>query len=123
MFAQVGGELGARILGSSVGMEYRTGSKLDVGRGHGDRLADQVGAHVLGHRPANDSLGMAVDHRGQVELYLATVIDCHTKAVVGWSMAEHMRTDLICEAITMAAANVELAPGAVFHSDRGTQYT
>src|SRR5674476_1389790 len=55
-------------------------------------------------------------------LYLATVIDCHTKAVVGWSMAEHMRTDLICEAITMAAANVELAPGAVFHSDRGTQY-
>jgi putative transposase len=56
-------------------------------------------------------------------LYLATVIDCHTKAVVGWSMADHMRTDLICEAITMAAANVELAPGAVFHSDRGAQYT
>ena len=55
-------------------------------------------------------------------LYLATVIDCHTKAVVGWSMAEHMRTDLICDAITMAVANVELAPGAVFHSDRGTQY-
>jgi len=56
-------------------------------------------------------------------LYLATVIDCHTKEVVGWSMADHMRTDLICDAITMAAANVELAPGAVFHSDRGTQYT
>jgi putative transposase len=50
-------------------------------------------------------------------LYLATVIDCHTKAVVGWSMADHMRTDLICDAITMAAANVELAPGAIFHSD------
>src|SRR5664279_4801997 len=32
-------------------------------------------------------------------------------------------TDLICDAITMAAANVEIAPGAVFHSDRGTQYT
>ncbi len=56
-------------------------------------------------------------------LYLATVIDCHTKAVIGWSMAEHMRTDLICDAITMAAENVDLAPGAVFHSDRGTQYT
>ena len=54
-------------------------------------------------------------------LYLATVIDCHTKAVVGWSMADHMRTDLICDAITMAAGNVDLAPGAVFHSDRGTQ--
>ena len=55
-------------------------------------------------------------------LYLATVIDCHTKAVVGWSMADHMRTDLVCDAITMAAGNVDLAPGAVFHSDRGTQY-
>ena len=38
-------------------------------------------------------------------------------------MATHMRTDLICDAITMAAANVDLAPGVVFHSDRGTQYT
>ena len=56
-------------------------------------------------------------------LYLATVIDCHSKRVVGWSMAEHMRTELICAAITMAATNVEFAPGAVFHSDRGSQYT
>ena len=38
-------------------------------------------------------------------------------------MAEHMRTDLICDAITMAATNVELSAGAIFHSDRGTQYT
>ncbi len=56
-------------------------------------------------------------------LYLATVIDCHTKAVIGWSMAEHMRTDLIADALTMATGNYRLAPGAVFHSDRGTQYT
>jgi len=56
-------------------------------------------------------------------LYLATVIDCHTRAVVGWSMAEHMRTDLVADAITMAAGTVELDPDAVFHSDRGTQYT
>jgi transposase InsO family protein len=56
-------------------------------------------------------------------LYLATVIDCHTKAVVGWSMADHMRTDLISDAIEMAATNVTFTKGAVFHSDRGTQYT
>jgi putative transposase len=56
-------------------------------------------------------------------LYLATVIDCHTKAVIGWSMAEHMRTDLICEAITMAATTTDFRPGVIFHSDRGTQYT
>lgn len=56
-------------------------------------------------------------------LYLATVLDCQSKAVIGWAMAEHMRTDLICDAITMAATNCELPAGAIFHSDRGTQYT
>ena len=49
-------------------------------------------------------------------LYLATVIDCHTRGVIGWSMAEHMRTDLVADAITMATGNVELDPNAVFHS-------
>jgi transposase InsO family protein len=56
-------------------------------------------------------------------LYLATVIDCFSKGVVGWAMADHMRTDLVCEALSMAHANTDLADGAVFHSDRGSQYT
>ena len=56
-------------------------------------------------------------------LFLATVLDCHSKAVIGWAMAEHMRTDLICDAITMAATHAEPPAGAIFHSDRGTQYT
>ena len=56
-------------------------------------------------------------------LYLATVIDCCTREVIGWSMATHMRTDLNCDAITMAAARGGLQPEAIFHSDRGSQYT
>ena len=56
-------------------------------------------------------------------LYLATVIDCHTKAVVGWSMAAHMHASLVTDAIGMAAGNIQLHPGCVFHSDRGSQYT
>jgi putative transposase len=56
-------------------------------------------------------------------LYLATVIDCHTKAVVGWSMAAHMHASLVTDAIAMAAGNIQLQPGCVFHSDRGSQYT
>lgn len=56
-------------------------------------------------------------------LYLATVIDCCTRQVVGWSMADHMRTSLVCDAVTMAAARGVLQPGAIFHSDRGSQYT
>jgi transposase InsO family protein len=56
-------------------------------------------------------------------LYLATVIDCCTREVLGWSMATHMRTSLICDAITMAAGRGRLKPDAIFHSDRGAQYT
>jgi putative transposase len=56
-------------------------------------------------------------------LYLATVIDCHTKACIGYALADHMRTDLVIEALRSAASNYPLAEGAIFHSDRGTQYT
>lgn len=56
-------------------------------------------------------------------LYLATVIDCHTKEVVGWAMDDHYKTPLICAAITMAARNHVLEAGAIFHSDRGSNYT
>jgi putative transposase len=56
-------------------------------------------------------------------LFLATVIDCHTREVIGWAMDDHYRTPLIEEAIRMAATNHRLAPGAVFHSDRGSNYT
>lgn len=62
-------------------------------------------------------------HTWQGWLYLATVIDCHTKKVIGWSIADHMKSSLVCDAFTMAAGNVDLADDAVFHSDRGTQYT
>jgi putative transposase len=62
-------------------------------------------------------------HTWEGWLYLATVIDCHTKAVIGWSMADHYRTPLINAAITMAAGNIDLRPGCIFHSDRGSNYT
>jgi putative transposase len=55
--------------------------------------------------------------------YLATVIDLHSRAVVGWAIADHMRTDLVTDALDMAIAHRRPAPGVIFHSDRGTQYT
>ncbi|MGH3856067.1 MAG: IS3 family transposase [Pseudonocardiaceae bacterium] len=60
---------------------------------------------------------------GRAGLYLATVIDCYTKACIGYAMADHLRTELVIEAIAMAARNYPLAKDAIFHSDRGTQYT
>ena len=56
-------------------------------------------------------------------LYLATVIDCFNREVVGYAMADHMRTSLVGDALQMAARNHSLAVGCIFHSDRGTQYT
>ena len=56
-------------------------------------------------------------------IYLATVIDCYSKKVVGWSIADHMRTELVQDALRNAAQTSVIEPGAVFHSDRGSVYT
>lgn len=56
-------------------------------------------------------------------LFLATVIDCHTKAVVGWAADDNYKTPLISGAIAMAARNHQLQPKAIFHTDRGSNYT
>ncbi|MFJ9153512.1 IS3 family transposase [Streptomyces sp. NPDC102270] len=55
-------------------------------------------------------------------LYLATVLDCFSRRVVGWSIADHMRTSLVADALRMAAATRGGLDGAVFHSDHGAQY-
>jgi putative transposase len=49
--------------------------------------------------------------------YLATVIDCHTRACIGWAVADHMRTDLVVAALDMAARNYPLTAECIFHSD------
>jgi transposase InsO family protein len=56
-------------------------------------------------------------------LYLALVIDCYSRKIVGWAMDDNYKTPLICEAIRTAATNLALPAGAVFHSDRGSNYT
>ena len=56
-------------------------------------------------------------------LYLATVIDIASRRVVGWATADHLRTDLVAEALRNACATRRPPPGVLFHSDRGCQYT
>jgi putative transposase len=55
--------------------------------------------------------------------FLATVIDCATRKVIGWPVDDNYRTPLITSAIQMAAGNMSLPDDAVFHSDRGSNYT
>lgn len=56
-------------------------------------------------------------------VYLATVIDLYSRRVVGWVVADHMRTDLVTDALRMALAQRRPESAVIFHSDRGTQYT
>ena len=56
-------------------------------------------------------------------LYLATVIDCFNREVIGYAMADHMRTELVTDALDMAVRNHALEPRCIMHTDRGTQYT
>ncbi|ANZ21706.1 integrase catalytic subunit [Streptomyces noursei ATCC 11455] len=85
-----------------------------------DLLARDFTADAPGRKLVSD---ITYVHTWAGFLYLAAVIDCHTKAVVGWAMADHMKTSLISDALDMAARNIDLAEGCIFHSDRGSQYT
>ncbi len=60
---------------------------------------------------------------GEGWLYLAAVLDAFSRRVVGWAMADHLRTELVLDALTMALGPRRPAAGLVHHSDRGCQYT
>ncbi|MGW1915700.1 IS3 family transposase [Streptomyces sp. NPDC002076] len=78
-------------------------------------------ADTLNTRWCGDITYIAV---GTTWLYLATVIDICSRKVVGWSIADHMRTSLVTDAIEMAVATRGgRVHGVVFHTDRGAQYS
>jgi putative transposase len=56
-------------------------------------------------------------------LYVAVVLDAFSRRIVGWSMAEHLRTELVLDALDMAIAQRQPAAGLVHHTDHGCQYT
>src|SRR5262249_48217777 len=59
---------------------------------------------------------------GEGWLYLAMVLDLCSRAVVGWSMANHMRAELVTQALSMALYQRQPAAGLIMHTDRGSQY-
>jgi putative transposase len=56
-------------------------------------------------------------------LYLSFVLDTYSRKVVGWSMANNLKTELVLDALNMAIYNRRPQPGLIHHSDRGSQYT
>jgi putative transposase len=55
--------------------------------------------------------------------YLAVVLDAFSRRIVGWSMADHLRTELVLDALDMAISQRDPAPGLIHHADHGCQYT
>jgi putative transposase len=56
-------------------------------------------------------------------LYLAFILDIHSRRIVGWAMENHLRTEIVVDALQMAIWRRKPAPGLVHHSDQGVQYT
>jgi putative transposase len=56
-------------------------------------------------------------------LYVAFVLDCYSRMIVGWQIATHLRTDLVLDALEMAVFRRDVTSGLVHHSDAGSQYT
>jgi putative transposase len=56
-------------------------------------------------------------------LYVAFILDVYSRRVVGWAMEDHLRTEIVVDALQMAVWRRKPAPGLVHHSDQGVQYT
>ena len=86
-------------------------------------MPDLVKRDFTADRPGVKFVGdITYIHTWQGFVYLATVIDCYSRKVVGWSVADHMRTKLVVDALKNAAQTTVIEAGAVFHSDRGSVY-
>ncbi|MFE9861059.1 IS3 family transposase [Streptomyces sp. NPDC005780] len=108
-----------------IGRHLRKGKRTTVQDARAPKAPDLVRRDFTAPRTdvrwCGDIAYLAV---GNDWMYLATVIDMHSRRVVGWSMAEHMRADLVINALEAAVATRgRSVDGVVFHSDRGTQYT
>ena len=87
-------------------------------------MPDLVRRDFTADRPGVKFVGdITYIHTWEGFVYLATVIDCYSKKVVGWAIADHMRTELVENALKNAAATTVIALDAIWHSDRGSVYT
>jgi len=139
-----------RVYGAPrIHAELRLGHGIRVGRKRVERLMKQAGIsglvprkrgrttiHVPGVRVADDLVerqfrpaapnvlwlaDITYLRSWEGWLYLAAVQDAYSRAIVGWSMADHMRTELVVDALNMALHRRRPDPGLVHHSDQGSQ--
>jgi transposase InsO family protein len=86
---------------------------------------DLVKRHFVASAPDRLWLTDITEHpTREGKVYLAAVLDVFSRRIVGWSIADHLRSELVVDALEMACWRRRPAPGqTVLHSDRGSQYT
>ncbi|WP_161626415.1 IS3 family transposase [Nocardiopsis xinjiangensis] len=90
----------------------------------GRRSGDLRWVEFTAKAPATEwTAGITYVPTDQGWLYLAVVVDAFSRRIVGWAMAEHMRAELVCDALAMAVSVRRPGPGLIHHSDKGSQYT
>ena len=93
-------------------------------RGPGPGPVDLIGRDFTASRPGVRFVGDITQiDTWEGPAYLSTMIDLFNREVAGWSFADNYHTDLICETVAMGRRNGRVRRRAVFHSDRGSQYT
>lgn len=85
-----------------------------------DLLGQDFSAELLNQRWVGDITYLETSEGFE---YLATVIDLHSRRVVGWALSSTLETTIVIEAMDMALRQRKPSPGLIFHSDRGCQYT
>jgi len=134
-----------------VHAELRLGEDIHCGRKRVERLMREAGIAGIHRRkgrgctrrdldaePAEDLVRRCFDPvepdrlwcmdvtehpTGDGKVYLAVVLDAFSRMVVGWSIADHMRSELVVDALQMAIWRRQPAGGTIAHSDHGSQYT
>lgn len=110
------------IVGVHLRKKVRTTVPEPSGRKVPDLIKRQFSAPAPNQRYVGDITYLPV--AGGQFLYLATVLDLGSRRLAGWSIAEHMRTELVIDALEAAAATRGGSlDGTIFHSDHGAQYT
>ena len=86
-----------------------------------DLIGRDFSAGAVNQRYVGDITYLPVGERGF--LYLATVIDLHSRRLAGWAIADHMRTELVVDALHAAQRTRGSLDGSIMHTDHGAQYT
>jgi putative transposase len=129
LLAQEGLQVSRRRIGrilAQAGLRCKTRHKFKAptAAGHAQTVApNQLNRAFAVQQPDTVSVGDIPSLlTGEGWLYLAVVLDLCSRAVVGWAMANHMRAELVTQALVMARCQRQPAAGLIMHTDRGSQY-